>query len=90
MDIYCDSPVPGKNAPDISQVEVEADGPYRQEWTFKGEPQRVGMAYRIEYRFPVYLNPPAPTAGAPPPPPQQPLYWIEDYLLIGFEGNMGR
>ena len=91
MDPYCGSPASGTTAPDVSQVEVEADGPYRQEWTFKGEPQKVGMAYRIKYRFPIYPNPPAPTptAGAPPPPPPQPLYWVEDYLLIGFEGSMG-
>ena len=40
MDIYCSSPSPGKDPPDVSQIEVELDGPYRQEWTFKGEPQR--------------------------------------------------
>jgi hypothetical protein len=32
---------------------VEMEGPYRQEWTFKGQPQRVGMAARIKYRYPV-------------------------------------
>jgi hypothetical protein len=77
MDIYLNQPGPGTAAPDISQVEVEPDGPYRQEWTFKGEPQKVGMAYRIKYRFPVNDS-----SG-------NPLYWLEDYLLIGFEGSMG-
>ena len=82
MDLYLNSPAPGQNAPDISQFEVELDGPYRQEWTFKGEPQKVGMAYRIKYRFPVYQQP---AQGQQP----QPLYWLEDYVLIGFEGGMG-
>ena len=96
MDIYCNSPSSGKTPPDISQIEVELDGPYRQEWTFKGELQKVGMAYRIKYRFPVYPKPaptpPGPTPPGPtppPPPPPQPLYWLEDYVLIGFEGGMG-
>ena len=31
MDIYCSSPSAGKEAPDVSQIEVELDGPYRQE-----------------------------------------------------------
>ncbi len=82
MDIYCSSPSPGKEPPDVSQIEVELDGPYRQEWTFKGEPQKVGMAYRIKYRFPVYEKP---AEGEEP----EPLYWLEDYVLIGFEGGMG-
>jgi len=84
MDPYCNTPSPGKTPPDVSQIEVELDGPYRQEWTFKGEPQKVGMAYRIKYRFPVSRKP---AAGETPPPP--PLYWLEDYVLIGFEGGMG-
>jgi hypothetical protein len=80
MDIYCSSPSPGKTPPDVSQIEVELDGPYRQEWTFKGEPQKVGMAHRIKYRFPVYRKDDA---------AKTPLYWLEDYVLIGFEGGMG-
>ncbi len=79
MDIYLNSPSTEKTAPDASQIEVELDGPYRQEWTFKGELQKVGMAYRIKYRFPVYQKSDSTT----------PLYWLEDYLLIGFEGGMG-
>ena len=80
MDIYCNSPSSGKTAPDVSQIEVELDGPYRQEWTFKGELQKVGMAYRIKYRFPVYKE--FDTTKTP-------LYWLEDYVLIGYEGGMG-
>jgi hypothetical protein len=83
MDIYLNQSASG-TTPDVSQIEVELDGPYRQEWTFKGEPQKVGMAYRIKYRFPVSKKP-APGTTTPPPP----LYWLEDYVLIGFEGGMG-
>ena len=84
MDIYCNSPSSGKTAPDVSQIEVELDGPYRQEWTFKGEPQKVGMAYRIKYRFPVIQK----DAGSEEHSDVV-LYWLEDYVLIGFEGGMG-
>ncbi len=76
MDPYCRNPNPG-TAGNIDQIEIESDGPYRQDWTFKGDPQRVGMAYRIKYRFPVNDQ------------NGNPLYWLEDYLLIGFEGSMG-
>ena len=78
MDIYLNQPASGTTFPNISQVEVELDGPYRQEWTFKGEPQKVGMAYRIKYRFPVIDKDKETT-----------LYWLEVYVLIGFEGGMG-
>jgi len=56
---------------------VEMEGPYAQEWTFKGHPQRVGMAVRIKYRYPVRNE------GS------ETLFWVEDYLLIGFQGSMG-
>jgi hypothetical protein len=78
MDPYCRTIVPIPAGQDnIDEIEVESDGPYRQEWVFKGEPQRVGMAYRIKYRYPV--NDAQGNAR----------YWLEDYLLIGFEGSMG-
>ena len=53
----------------------------RGEWTFKGQPQKINKAVRILYRYPV-LGPPA---GQPPTRPV--LYYVEDYLLIGFEGS---
>lgn len=81
MDPYCSYPHSGKQG-DISQIEVETDGPYRQEWTFKGEPQKVGMAYRIKYRVPVRKK-----IGEREY--SDPIRWFEDYLLIGFEGSMG-
>jgi len=58
-------------------VGVEMEGPYRQEWTFKGQPQTVGMAARIKYRYPI-LN-----------KDKEVLYWVEDHVLVGFAGAMG-
>ena len=80
MDPYCRNPSPG-TAGIIDQIEVDSDGPYRQEWTFKGEPQKVSMAYRVKYRFPV--TKPSATGGPTI------TVWLEDYMLIGFEGSMG-
>ena len=59
-----------------TNIGLEMEGPYRQEWTFKGQPQKVGMAARIKYRYPVQNE-------------KEVLFWVEDYLLIGFQGSMG-
>jgi hypothetical protein len=56
---------------------VEMEGPYAQEWTFKGQSQRVGMAARIKYKYPVRNE------------QSEFLYYVEDYILIGFQGTMG-
>jgi len=53
------------------------EGPYLQEWSFKGQPQKVGMAVRVKYRYPVNNE------------KNETLYHVEDYLLIGFQGTMG-
>ena len=58
-------------------IGLEMQGPYRQEWTFKGQPQTVGMAARIKYRYPI-LN-----------KDKEVLYWLEDHVLVGFAGAMG-
>lgn len=60
------------------QIMIEVDSKYPGEWTFKGQPQKINKAVRIRYRFPVT----DPTTGSL-------LYWVEDYLLIGFEGSNG-
>ena len=57
-------------------VGVEMEGPYRQEWTFKGQPQSVGMAARIKYRYPVLNG-------------KEVLYWVDEHILVGFAGAMG-
>ena len=59
------------------RIMLEVDSKYPGEWTFKGEPQRINKAVRIRYRFPVMDS-----SGTL-------LYWVEDYLLIGFEGANG-
>jgi hypothetical protein len=75
MDVYM-----GQNA-GIPQIQLQVDANYPGEWTFKGEPQKINKAVRILYRYPV-LGPPS---GSPPTPTV--LYYVEDYLLIGFEGS---
>jgi hypothetical protein len=75
MDVYM-----GQNA-GIPQIQLQVDANYPGEWTFKGQPQKINKAVRILYRYPV-LGPPA---GQPPTQPV--LYYVEDYLLIGFEGS---
>jgi hypothetical protein len=78
LELYADETrQPTLSDPPIANVGVETDGPYRQEWTFKGQPQKVGMAARIKYRYPVRDE----RGGT--------LFWVDDYLLIGFQGSMG-
>ena len=56
---------------------LEMEGPYAQEWTFKGQLQRVGMAARIKYEYPVRND------------DGETLFTVVDYVLIGFQGTMG-
>ena len=78
MDIYLRHTHPAQGAnKTIGDVELELEGPYLQDWTFKGEPQKVGMAARIKYRYGVLDN------------NNNILYYVDDYLLIGFQGSMG-
>ena len=80
MDIYCRKPPKDGKAPadgSLDDIELEMEGPYQHEWTFRGQPRRVGMAVRIRHRFPVTDK------GG------NVLHWAEDHLLIGFEGSMG-
>ena len=75
MDVYTlrQTPTPGGGAGTIPQIKLEVDATYAGEWTFKGAPRRLGKAARVKYRFPVL------DAGA------NIAYWVEDYILIGFE-----
>jgi hypothetical protein len=57
----------------IPQMQIEVDAAYPADWTFKGQPYKLGKAARMAYRFPV-LD--APNGNV--------LYWVEDYILIGF------
>jgi hypothetical protein len=71
MDIQPGTPSP---TPGVSSMQVEVDDHYPGDWNFAGQPQRISRALRIKYRYPV-------TA------PSGAVYWLEDYLLIGFEGS---
>ena len=62
-----------------TQVQVEMESNYPAEWTFKGQPQRVYKTARIKYRYPVLDGLNSNTV----------LYWVEDYMLIGYEGGPG-
>ena len=83
MDIYVDNPnkppAPGKDRDtpaDPCQMEVEVDDEYAGEWTFKGEAQHIAKAVRIKYRYPIL-----------DPTTKKPVRWIDDYLLVGYEGS---
>ncbi len=81
MDFYAGKEIPQRIPPDgnIREFIIEVDnkyaGDYAGEWTFKGQPQRIAKAVRFRYRFPV-LD----ASGAV-------LYYVDDYLLIGYEGS---
>ncbi len=79
MDVFMalDPPTQGGDpAATILEMQLEVDAAYPGEWTFKGQPHRLGKTARLKYRFPVMSGP---TAAATV------LYWVEDYVLIGFE-----
>jgi hypothetical protein len=59
-----------------TNVMLEVDDHYSGEWNFNGQPQKISRALRIRYRYPVST-------------PSGQIYWLEDYLLIGFEGADG-
>jgi|SRR5271169_5322510 len=61
------------------QFELEVVDNYAEVWGFKGEPQKVNKAVRIKYRWPK-LDANDSTKI---------LYWVTDYLLVGFEGTGG-
>jgi hypothetical protein len=62
---------------DIGQVQVEMESNYPAEWTFKGQSQKVYKTARIKYRYPVLAGPNSTAV----------VYWIEDYMLVGYEGG---
>jgi|SRR5271169_2519769 len=76
MDIYAGNPAPtvppGGTVP---QIEFEVQTRYPPTWDFKGQPQSIAKAVKIRYRIPVID-----AVGAV-------LYYVDDYLLIGFEGS---
>ncbi len=77
MDIYVENPDPATIQTNYRQVDLEVDTEYPGEWEFKEQPQRINTAARIRYRYGVKDS-----AG-------NGAYWIDDYLLIGYEGSGG-
>ncbi|HVM81751.1 MAG TPA: hypothetical protein VMU06_22210 [Stellaceae bacterium] len=77
MDIYTGNPDPSTIPNDYAQVDLEVDAKYPSEWQFKGASQRVNVAVRIKYRYP-YKDKDGNF-----------VCWIDDYLLIGYEGSGG-
>jgi hypothetical protein len=68
---------------ELAQFQLEVDNRYGSQngggylfWDFKGQPQTVKKAARIQYRHPVIKD------GTI-------LYWITDYLLVGYAGSNG-
>jgi hypothetical protein len=81
IDIYCRNPHPAAAAAPtpaatVAQIKYELDGPYAQDWNFRNQPQKVGMAVRICIRYQV-----TDWSGN--------TSWAEDYLLVGYGGGMG-
>ena len=64
---------------DALPFELEVVDQYAEMWGFKGEPQKVNKAVRIKYRWP----------KLDPNNSNKILYWVTDYLLVGFEGTGG-
>ena len=62
-----------------AQFELEVADNYSELWNFKGEPQKVNRAVRIKYRWPKLDDGDSTKI----------LYWVTDYLLVGFEGTGG-
>ena len=78
-------PNPGNtNVKYRGQVEIEMDTQYPGDWNFKKQAHRINTAIRIKYRYPVYKGP------INSPETSKLLYYIEDYLLLGFEGAGGQ
>jgi hypothetical protein len=63
-------------AGDISlrDIQVEEDSRYPGEWMFKGQPQRIAKAVRIQYQYTKKGH-------------NGEWYLVTDYLLVGFEGT---
>ncbi len=78
MDIYVENPDPATIQTDYKQVDLEVDTEYPGEWEFKEQQQRINTAARIRYRY-----------GVKDKDTGEVMYWIDDYLLIGYEGSGG-
>jgi len=100
LNIYVGDPTPTDpglpgTISNAGKIQVEVDTNYPADWSFKGQPQKVNTAIRIPYRYPVYgtaggggtvsSSGTVSTGGTTGSPTI--LYWVTDYMLIGFEGS---
>jgi hypothetical protein len=81
IDIYCRNSTPAAAPPSapaatVAHIKYELDGPYAQDWNFRNQPQKVGMAVRVCVRYQV-----TDANGH--------VSWAEDYILVGYGGGMG-
>jgi hypothetical protein len=81
IDIYCRNANPAvaaipAPAAAVAHIRYEVDGPYAQDWNFRNQPQKVGMAVRICVRYQITDA-------------NNHTSWAEDYLLVGYGGGMG-
>lgn len=85
IDVYCRQapppPLPHPPPPPappvaIPNISYEMDGPYAQDWNFRNQPLKIGMAIRICVRYEVKDH-------------HGNSSWVEDYLLVGYGGGMG-
>jgi len=98
MDIFVGNPDPNEAnpTPDLSQVDLE-QWQIPVDWKFKDLTRHVNKSIRIKYRYQDAYCPPGYAyqgstkscvdgTGAKANPV---YYWVDDYLLIGFEGSGG-
>jgi hypothetical protein len=52
------------------------DGPYAQDWNFRNQSLKIGMAIKICVRYEILDH-------------NGDSSWAEDYLLVGYGGGMG-
>jgi hypothetical protein len=85
IDIYCRQlpppPLPHPAPPPpppvvIPNMSYEMDGPYAQDWNFRNQSLKIGMAVKICVRYEI-----VDALGN--------SSWVEDYLLVGYGGGMG-
>ena len=81
MDFYISHPNASEPGGGTSQIEMELDGDYPGEWSFKGQPQKLNRVLRLKYRCKVRQK----DASGNQDPTGPVLYWMTAYLLVGFE-----
>jgi hypothetical protein len=89
IDVYCrqappeprealppDPPLPVAERVALPNMSYEMDGPHAQDWNFRNQSLKIGMAIKICVRYEI-----VDTLGN--------SSWVEDYLLVGYGGGMG-